>query len=142
MVITDESGKTYTQNRTFTLVTEQPVPIYGFYVNSSETAIYLNWTVAPEITTTGYRIYRKVNDGDFTLYASINNRETKSYIDMSVEEEKTYTYYMTAVSEMGVESDPCISFDVKLQKDEIAREYRKPFEFHEAPPSAYPYSTE
>lgn len=117
LTLKDSAGNTYTKGQTLTLETEQPEEVYGLYVYSSETTIYLNWTIATEVSSTGYRIYRKVDDGDFELYKTISGREKISYEDTDVVEDVTYSYYMTVVSEMGVESDPCLTLSAQLVTD-------------------------
>jgi fibronectin type 3 domain-containing protein len=63
------------------------------------TLIYLSW-VDHSSDETGFRIYRKVNGGSYSLYQSLA-ANTSDYEDTNVSVGNNYTYYVVAYNANG-----------------------------------------
>ena len=83
--------------------------------------ISLSWGQSSEVSTNQYKIYRKMSDEtDFNLLKTIDGRVNLSYEDTSVEEGKTYFYYVTGVGLYGAESVPSEFVSATVQIDKQA----------------------
>lgn len=73
--------------------------------------INLHWgvSVSTKITdfsgTYGYKIYRKIDNGNFKLLYTNNSPFNNSYIDNNIQFNKTYYYYVVSYNNVG-ESEP------------------------------------
>lgn len=73
----------------------------------TEYGIMLNWTsgvLIPKeliLAPSGYKIYRKENNENFKLLYQNSSFLNSSYIDMNIELNKTYYYYVVAYNETG-----------------------------------------
>lgn len=77
---------------------------------------YIKWEQNPELDIKGYNIYRS-NDPD-GKYKKVNTKivTEPNYVDSSVEVEKTYYYYVTAVDKSGQESRRSNVFAKKIME--------------------------
>ncbi|MGB9596559.1 MAG: LamG-like jellyroll fold domain-containing protein, partial [Candidatus Poribacteria bacterium] len=77
---------------------------------------HVKWETNPELDIKGYNVYRS-NEPD-GKYKKINSKPISepSYIDNSVEVEKTYYYYVTAVDKSGQESQKSNIFAKKIME--------------------------
>lgn len=66
--------------------------------------VRLRWQTVNVASVVGYNIYRKLDDGAFTLYQEVEGRESASYIDADVFNGHKYTYYLVARNSQGQES--------------------------------------
>ncbi len=109
-VFTGKEGDTSTYYRRANVDRTHPGKIDEPMIIPAETSISIAWQVAREATTTGYRVYRMVdNSGEYSLIATLNDRETTSYKDTNVVKDKIYSYYVVAIDEFGQES---LTYDV------------------------------
>ena len=69
--------------------------------------IVLSWTMAHEIDTVKYYIYRRAeNEDEYTLIKKVYDRSTLSYVDTKAKENQKYYYYITGVNSFGMEGKP------------------------------------
>ena len=69
--------------------------------------IALSWTMPTETTednTYGYKIYRKVDNGNYNLIYTNISYNNRSYIDGNLEFNKIYYYYVVAYNDFGASS--------------------------------------
>lgn len=71
-------------------------PILGS-VNNVSTGLQVTWTKVNGAT--GYRVYRKVNGGNYALIGTVNNGNTLNYIDKTAAAGTTYTYSVSAYNQ-------------------------------------------
>jgi len=71
---------------------------------NEQTQVSLNWTASDIVTE--YYIYRTEEGSDTTILLDSVDKDITSYIDASVEYCNTYSYYVTAVNSIEVESNP------------------------------------
>ncbi|MBU5436977.1 S8 family serine peptidase [Tissierella sp. MSJ-40] len=85
---------------------EPPNPPKSLKANTYPTGVVLNWTAPWSDDVASYRIYRSLGvDKDYEL---VGESFSRNFIDMSVEEDNTYYYKVTAVDIFGNESIPSI----------------------------------
>ncbi len=77
---------------------------------------YIKWNPNPELDIKGYNVYRS-NDPE-AKFKKINTKIVSgtSYVDSSVETEKIYYYYVTAVDNSGQESQRSNVFSKKIME--------------------------
>ena len=69
--------------------------------------IALSWTMPTETTednTYGYKIYRKIDNGNYNLIYTNISYNNRSYIDGNLEFNKIYYYYVVAYNDFGASS--------------------------------------
>lgn len=69
--------------------------------------ISLNWTMPTEtkaVNTFGYKVYRKIDNGDYNLLYTNNSHTNRSFIDANLELNKIYYYYVEAYNDFGSSS--------------------------------------
>ena len=71
-------------------------------IKNTKVGISLSWEQNTD--GEGYRIYRKVNNGKWTLYKSIKSNETVSFVDANVKSNNTYNYRIRAISGLSLGS--------------------------------------
>ena len=81
--------------------------------------IVLSWSLAHELDTNCYYIYRKAEDeSQYTCIKKVYGRDTVSYVDTKATRDIKYAYYITAVNSIGRESEPSDTVSAKPSKDE------------------------
>jgi Zn-dependent protease with chaperone function len=84
--------------------------------------IKINWIVPPILNISGYKIYKSENpDYGFSL-KEIEGRDNTVFEDSSLEDGKTYFYFVKAKDLYGTESEPTpiVSATTKKQPDPVA----------------------
>lgn len=84
-----------------------PPPPTDLVAKKTDFGIELDWTMpstTTEINTYGYKIYRSINNDDYSLLYTNNNYMNRSYKDSNLEFNKTYRYYVVAYNDFGVSS--------------------------------------
>lgn len=106
-VMTDRTGTNWEKTGTVNVNHFVPPAIRNLSALGATNMIALNWSIATEVVTTGYRLYRSEQpDGPFELIAVINGRDTLSYRDENVVTNEKYYYYVTGVTYYGEEGEP------------------------------------
>ncbi len=86
-------------------------------VNTKENRL-LKWDKVFGEGMVGYRIYRRVQRGNFArINKSLISPETDSYIYRNVKEETTCFYALTTLSVSGVESEKSARVSLKYKKE-------------------------
>lgn len=68
--------------------------------------IVISWSLSHEIATKKYAVYRRAEDEEeFTKIREVQGRNTVSCEDTDVEEDVKYYYYVTGISDFGLESE-------------------------------------
>ena len=119
--ITDIDGESASATQTIQIDNDYPERIVSVAATGALTSIYISWTIAAEIDTTGYRIYRSTSaDGPFALIASVTDREALTYADKTAVDDCVYYYYVTGVNYLGLESAPSDTVCATLSPDATA----------------------
>ncbi len=106
-VLTDGDGESAEQKAEVQIDKSRPEQIQKVTATGDVDQVIISWRIAAELSTTGYRIYRKAEtDEDYRVIGYINERNTVAYTDKSVKLDRTYQYYVTGVNEFKVESLP------------------------------------
>ena len=106
-VLTDGDGESAEQKAEVQIDKSRPEQIQKVTATGDVDQVIISWRIAAELSTTGYRIYRKAEtDEDYRVIGYINERNTVAYTDKSVKQDRTYQYYVTGVNEFKVESLP------------------------------------
>lgn len=58
--------------------------------------VSLSWTPTVSTSAVGYRVYRRVGEGSFSLLTTLAGRTTSSYTDTPLAASTSYTYYVEA----------------------------------------------
>lgn len=104
--LTDVDGTSDEYSETIIIDRSVPAKISNVIAVDDVNKVHINWNLAAEIDTTGYRIYRRsAQETDFTCIAEISGRNTLSYTDTTVSENSIYYYYVTGVNELGTEGE-------------------------------------
>ncbi|MGN1417991.1 MAG: fibronectin type III domain-containing protein, partial [Acutalibacteraceae bacterium] len=72
-------------------------PVESFVAIAGAYQISLSWLKSPEASVTGYKIYRKTANEEYSLIKTITSRNTLSYIDSPLDADTEYTYKIMAV---------------------------------------------
>jgi fibronectin type 3 domain-containing protein len=110
VVAIDVTGKGRTASEETTIVLSDvsaPSPVIEVYsLLSDDGQVTLSWAVSPEPFVQGYHIDRFDSDnGSHTrLTASLIGLTENTFSDTTTTEGKSYQYYITAISESGIES--------------------------------------
>lgn len=81
-----------------------PQQVQGFAAVGGIEKITLSWIASDESKVTGYNIYRRAENEEFSLLKTISGRTKHSYTDSTAELDKTYYYVITATAPYDVES--------------------------------------
>ena len=105
--LTDADGESDIVSQTIVIDNTVPEALTNVIAVGDTNQIVLSWTMAHEIDTTKYYIYRKAEDeDDYTLIKKVYDRNTLSYTDTKAKENKKYYYYITGVNSFGREGKP------------------------------------
>ena len=105
--LTDVDGASAEHTATITVDHSVPERIANVAAVGDLDGIMISWSIASEIDTTRYRIYRRSElESDFRRIANINNRNTLSFRDTNVVEDRLYYYYVVGVNSFGREGEP------------------------------------
>ena len=117
--ITDADGETGTATAEVEIDRSAPERISKITALGDVNKIVLSWSLAHELETNCYYIYRKAEDeNQYTRIKKIYGRNTVSYTDVKATRDVKYEYYITAVNTMGRESEPSDVVAAKPSKDE------------------------
>ena len=106
-VLTDGDGESAEQKAEVQIDKSRPEQIQKVTATGDVDQVIISWRIAAELSTTGYRIYRKAEtDEDYRVIGYINERNIVAYTDKNVKQDRTYQYYVTGVNEFKVESLP------------------------------------
>jgi hypothetical protein len=104
-------------------------PVLSGELDEENAEYDLSWTEAesPFGTIAGYKLYRSVDGGDFTLLV---DQVPRTYDDATVEEGHGYSYYVVAYDSNGNESEPSntvtITLNVLVEIIPASRQWVKP----------------
>lgn len=105
-VMKDVDGGSAEYTKTVTIDRSVPAKIVGLTAIGAESSIVLTWSIAKEIDTGIYRIYRRgENEAGFKLLTQVNGRNTLEYTDTTVTEDVAYFYYVVGVNDMNLEGE-------------------------------------
>ena len=96
----DETAELSTEVRYGNEIPQKPSSVYAF---GDINCIVLNWSVAHEISTKKYHVYRSTDGEDFELVKVFNSRDTLSWTDTDTEPGQIYYYYVCGVNRYGEE---------------------------------------
>lgn len=117
--ITDADGETGSATAEVEIDRSAPERISKITALGDVNKIVLSWSLAHELETNCYYIYRKAEDeNQYTRIKKIYGRDTVSYTDVKATRDVKYEYYITAVNTMGRESEPSDVVAAKPSKDE------------------------
>lgn len=103
----DVDGTTASINQNITIDNSRPEPISALVAYGDTNKIVLSWSIAHEIDTQQYRIYRKTErDDKFFLYKTISDRNTLTFTDDQTVENTKYAYYIVGINSFGQEGLP------------------------------------
>ena len=103
---TDADQETGSLSNTVTYDNSRPEALSGVIAVGGTNQIVLSWSMAHEIDTAKYHIYRRGEDEDeFKLLKKIYGRETLSYTDTKTSVEQKYYYYVVGVNSFGQEGE-------------------------------------
>ena len=104
---TDRDGETNARSQTITVDNSRPEAISSVVAVGGTNQIVLSWTIAHEIDTTKYYIYRRTEGEDsYTLIKKVYDRNTLTYTDTKAEKNLKSYYYITGVNDFGQEGYP------------------------------------
>ena len=103
----DVDGESDSLTTIVTIDRTKPQAIATFVGIGDTNSIVLNWSRAAELDVTRYRIYRRAyGDDGYRILKYINNASTLTYTDTSVKTGQRYSYYIVAVNDFYIESEP------------------------------------
>ena len=114
------NGETTENAEMVTVVRVFPAPIENLIATDDLTCVRLNWSMAAEIDTAGYAIFRrKVTEtpGEFVQVDTALGRETCFWDDDYPSRGDTYEYYVVAISDVGEKGEPCAAVQVTHEGD-------------------------
>ena len=85
----------------------------GLRATATSNSVELSWDADTDSDLAGYRVYRAVPGGQFAKIADVNT--VPAYSDHAVETGKTYRYSITAVDQLGNESERSTEATVTLE---------------------------
>ncbi|MDY4255562.1 MAG: PKD domain-containing protein [Oscillospiraceae bacterium] len=96
----------------------RPEKLVGVNAVGDYERIIISWSKAAEAETNLYVVYRRADgEEDFSQLGTVSGRETLSYTDTSAEEDVNYSYYVTARTCYGLESEPSDIASAACAKD-------------------------
>ncbi|MCL2045555.1 MAG: leucine-rich repeat protein [Oscillospiraceae bacterium] len=105
--LTDVDGQSTEFTEAVTVDHTGPERIANLVALGDIAGIRLSWSIASEIDTTRYRIYRRSEiDSNFYIHRTIDGRNIVSYLDETVVEDRLYSYYVVGVNSLGQEGLP------------------------------------
>lgn len=105
--LTDIDGRSAQTSGEIAVDNSVPEKITGLTAIGDTNQIVLSWTMAHELDTERYHIYKKEQaQSDFRLYKRIIGRENLTYTDKNVQPGKKYNYYVVGVNDFGIEGEP------------------------------------
>lgn len=105
--LTDADNESDIASQAMTVDDSVPEALTSVVAVGDTNQIVLSWTMAHEIDTVRYYIYRKAeNEDEYTLIKKVYDRNTLSYVDTKAKENQKYYYYITGVNSFGVEGKP------------------------------------
>ena len=104
-----------------TIRNTKPLPPQEIKAVSGQLRIDVNWTQVDDSDFLKYRLYRRVNGGEYIL---IRETTLRSYQDNSVTSGKSYEYKVTVVDTYGHESDGAVTGVVSALADTTAPEIK------------------
>ncbi|MCL2350955.1 MAG: Ig-like domain-containing protein, partial [Firmicutes bacterium] len=105
--LTDADGVTAEKEGTVTVVHTGPARIINVVAMGDILGINISWSMAGEIDTTRYRIYRRSEiDSGFYPLVTLSGRNTLTYRDTTVAEGRVYYYYVAGIDDLGQEGPP------------------------------------
>jgi fibronectin type 3 domain-containing protein len=85
-----------------------PRPVEGLRASGGARSVTLRWQPSSELAVAGYRIWRATErDAEYSRAGTVRKREEATYVDGGLEDMTQYFYMVTALNQVGVESDPC-----------------------------------
>lgn len=103
----DKYGAEHSEIFIFDLDTDAPQKLDGVSAAGEINSITVSWLMAVERDTAGYHVYRRSEEGtEWLRIASVDGRAELSYTDKDITNGIEYEYYVTAVDEYGLESQP------------------------------------
>lgn len=104
--LTDIDGRSSQASGKISVDNSVPEKITGLTAIGDTNQIVLSWTMAHELDTERYHIYKKEQEqSDFRLYKRIIGRENLTYTDKNVQPGKKYNYYIVGVNDFGMEGE-------------------------------------
>ena len=104
---TDRDGETNVLSETIIADNSRPEALSSLIATGDTNQIVLSWTIAHEIDTIKYYIYRRTEDeDDYTLIKKIYDRNTLTYTDTKAEKNMRSYYYIVGVNDFGQEGEP------------------------------------
>lgn len=104
--LTDIDGRSAQASGKISVDNSVPEKITGLTAIGDTNQIVLSWTMAHELDTERYHIYKKEQEqSDFRLYKRIIGRENLTYTDKNVQPGKKYNYYIVGVNDFGMEGE-------------------------------------
>lgn len=117
--VTDADGETTTVTEEVEVDRSTPEKISKVSALGDVNKIVLSWSLAHELDTNYYYIYRKAEEEEqYKRIKKISRREVVSYTDTEATGNVKYNYYITAVNSMGRESEPSDVVSAKPSIDE------------------------
>ena len=117
--ITDADGETGSATAEVEIDRSVPERISRIVAIGDVNKIVLSWSLAHELDTNYYYIYRKAEEEEqYKRIKKISGREVVSYTDTEATGNVKYDYYITAVNSMGRESEPSDVVSAKPSIDE------------------------
>ncbi len=106
VVLTDPDGGSFTFTGTVSVRSTKPAAVSGVKATGGYNRIILTWNASAEENVAGYNIFRKAeNETEFTALGTVSDRNTVTYTDRTSIENKTYSYYITAVDDIGQDGE-------------------------------------
>lgn len=65
----------------------------------TDTAVYLSWILSSSLDVVKHKIYRKIGDGQFTLWQNIDGKLINNIVDKEVKIGEIYTYKIEAIDD-------------------------------------------
>ena len=105
--LTDRDGKTASASANIEVENSVPEAVSSLTAVGDTNQIVLSWSMAHEIDTQKYNIYRRSEEEDeFKLIKKIFKRDILSYTDTKADKPQKYYYYITTVNSLGTEGAP------------------------------------
>lgn len=116
--LTDVDGACSYKQKEITIEDTRPDQITNLVAFGDTNQIVLSWTIAHEISTDKYCLYRKAPESQqFVPIRTIEGRCTLTYTDNQVETDSRYEYYIVGVNNYNQESLPSKTIAVTSKKD-------------------------
>lgn len=98
------------------IIYDPAVPVENLVALPGTYSISLSWSKAVEASVTGYKIYRKTKNTDYSLLKTITSRNTLSYVDSGLSAGVEYIYKIMAVKG-SIEGAFSVEVSAVAQKD-------------------------